>query len=225
MVQPLLYRVYMIRLSLVPVIFMLVLRLHAQTECSRPPNGLVAWWSAEQTADDAVGANPGVALNGATYEPGKVGDSFRFDGVDDLVSVPASASLELRNFTIEAWINPDTVDLEQPILEYSALAGSAGVHLWISTSPHGGIAAGNLFANIRSVQGGDYPISTEGGLIPERAWSHISFTYDADHGSARLFVNGQVAAAQDGVWITPKTDLPLFLGHRPVGNAEGLALR
>lgn len=125
--------VYMIRLSFAPVIFMLVLRLQAQTECFHPPNGLVAWWSAEQTADDAVGANPGVPLNGATYEPGKVGDSFRFDGVDDLVSVSASASLDLRNFTIEAWINPDTVDLEQPILEYSALVGSAGVHLWIST--------------------------------------------------------------------------------------------
>ncbi len=35
--------------------------------------GLVAHWSAENTAVDAVGGNNGVLINGATYSSGQIG--------------------------------------------------------------------------------------------------------------------------------------------------------
>lgn len=78
--------------------------------CATPPSGLVSWWRAEQNATDALGTNSGDALNGVRYTNSPVGTAFYFDGVDDRVIVPNSASLNFGagDFSIEAWIKPET---------------------------------------------------------------------------------------------------------------------
>lgn len=84
---------------------------HAQTnQCISPPAGLVSWWRAEQNATDALGSNSGDALNGVRYTNGPSGSAFYFDGGDDRVIVPHSASLNFGtgDFSIEAWIKPET---------------------------------------------------------------------------------------------------------------------
>jgi hypothetical protein len=52
-----------------------------------PPPGLVAWWRAQNNADDSIGTNNGTLRNGATFTAGKVGQGFSLDGVDDYVDV------------------------------------------------------------------------------------------------------------------------------------------
>jgi uncharacterized repeat protein (TIGR02543 family) len=79
-------------------------------ECAQPPANLVSWWKAENNANDSIGTNHGTMRNGATFATGKVGQAFRFDGVDDYVSTPDSPIFDfgIDEFTIGAWINTAT---------------------------------------------------------------------------------------------------------------------
>ena len=49
-------------------------------------------------------------MNGATFAPGKAGQAFNFDGVDDYVYV---GDLDLpTTFTFDAWIKPVAVNVQ-----------------------------------------------------------------------------------------------------------------
>ncbi|MEC3907499.1 LamG-like jellyroll fold domain-containing protein [Tamlana sp. 2201CG12-4] len=73
--------------------------------CVAPPNSLISWWAGEDNANDSVGSNDGTPLNGVSYTSGVVNKAFLFDGVDDVVIVPNSASLNITgDLTIELWV-------------------------------------------------------------------------------------------------------------------------
>src|SRR4029077_20926090 len=75
--------------------------------CLTPPSGMVAWWDGDNTANDISGNhNVGTLQNGAGFAPGKVGQSFKFDGVDDFASITNNSSLDLGtgDFTIDLWV-------------------------------------------------------------------------------------------------------------------------
>ena len=73
------------------------------------PSGIVSWWPAETNAFDVVGSNDGTLVNGATFAPGKVGQAFSFDGVDDVVHAEATGISDLQQLTIEAWVTLDSL--------------------------------------------------------------------------------------------------------------------
>ena len=52
----------------------------AQT-CVEPAEGMRGWWPADGDSIDVHAGLHGVALNGTSYGPGMVGDSFVFDGL------------------------------------------------------------------------------------------------------------------------------------------------
>src|SRR5438093_2346371 len=72
----------------------LAVEASAQT-CTPPPSGLVAWWSADGTANDIAGTNTGTLQNGATFGSGKVDQAFSLDGVDDYVGIANGPSLDM----------------------------------------------------------------------------------------------------------------------------------
>ncbi len=70
--------------------------------------GLVALWHMDEgsgsTVYDSVGNNDGT-ITGATWVDGKFGKALSFDGVDDYVAVPDSASLDgMAELTISVWV-------------------------------------------------------------------------------------------------------------------------
>lgn len=70
---------------------------------------LVAWWPGDDSAVDASGnGNNGSPANGWTFAPGKVNDAFKFTAIDQFVSLGQPASLQLQEFTIEAWVKYET---------------------------------------------------------------------------------------------------------------------
>jgi PKD repeat protein len=70
-----------------------------------PPPNVVSWWPGDGNANDITDNNHGTLLKGATFNYGKVGQAFKFDGIDDLVSIPDSDNLKLtKSFSIDAWI-------------------------------------------------------------------------------------------------------------------------
>src|SRR5205085_9423727 len=77
--------------------------------CTPPPPNGVAWYRAEGNADDNLGTNNGILQNGATFAPGFDGQAFSFDGFDDYVQVPDQPQLDVPQFTLEAWVNPNSL--------------------------------------------------------------------------------------------------------------------
>jgi hypothetical protein len=77
------------------------------SSCTFPPSGLVGWWPGDGNAHDIVGPNDGTLVNGATFAPGKVGQAFSLNGVNQYVNVGSSTTFDVLNFTIDAWVNID----------------------------------------------------------------------------------------------------------------------
>ena len=50
-------------------------------------NNLVAYYTADNTANDAKGTYNGTLVNGTTYATGKINNGFSFDGVNDYVDL------------------------------------------------------------------------------------------------------------------------------------------
>jgi streptogramin lyase len=68
------------------------------------PSGLVSWWTANNTAADAMGLNNATLYN-VTYTTGEVGKAFSFNGSNGWASLGDPSSLAFTpSFTIEGWI-------------------------------------------------------------------------------------------------------------------------
>ncbi len=87
-------------------------------------SGLVGYWTFDgknitnATATDISGnGNNGTLKNSPKTAIGKIGQGFRFDGVDDYVTIPYSTSLNPSNITISYWVKENaTPDVSDTII-------------------------------------------------------------------------------------------------------------
>ena len=198
--------------------------------CVQPPEGLVSWWPGEGDAADIADENDGTLQNGATFAPGMVGQAFSLDGVDDHVRIPAASNLNVQSFTIDAWIFPTDLSVSQPIIEYAAETGWAGVHLWLNVPLRRRGGCSGLQANVRDTSDfgpdGSHELASPPGVVIADQWNHAALTYEKQTGIARLYANGTIVAESHlGTTFTPQTSLPLLFGSRPGGSFDGLAGR
>jgi hypothetical protein len=104
--------------------------------CFSPPANMVSWWPLNEgtgtIAKDIHGANNGV-INGATWSAGKVAWALRFDGLDDYVDIPNSASTLLNNSagTITAWVKPSVIGGNDIIAAFGSGNNGEGIGLGI----------------------------------------------------------------------------------------------
>ncbi len=93
-------------------------------DCFPRPSGLVAWWPAENNANDIQSANNGVLESGANFGGGEVGQAFNFDGVDDSVLTP---SINIgAAFTVELWIFPTSAGSFQHLVSNDFTSSNYG---------------------------------------------------------------------------------------------------
>ncbi len=156
----------------------------------QPLTGLVGGWGFDEAsgtgATDGSGRGNNGTVSGATRTTaGRFGSALTFDGVNDWVTVPDSASLDLSNrATLEAWVFPTalgnwrTVLLkEQPgQLVYGLYANND------ASRPSGHLfTTGDLWSNGSS-------------QLPLNAWSHLAMSWDGV--TQRLYVNGNQVASR-----------------------------
>ena len=99
--------------------------------CTPPPPDMVNWWPGDGIAIDIQGSNDATPVNGATFAPGKVGQAFSFDGVNDVVSVPDNPSLTLGAgpFSIDLWVKFNLLAGREPFIAHDE--GGGNTNKWI----------------------------------------------------------------------------------------------
>jgi len=171
--------------------------------CTLPPANMVSWWPGNNNALDIVGTNHGVLINGATYATGKVGEAFSFDGVDDYVQAPDSASLDITSqITLDAWIYP--VALGGRVVDKISVGGADGFLIDTYTGKVRLIAAGSAWVESSTI-------------LSTGTWTHIAGTYDGS--VVKVYVNGLLDGSAAGTAAIPTNNLPLRIGADQNGGS------
>jgi len=155
---------------------------------------------------------PGPAPNLPIWEA----DHLRFDGVDDFVNVPDSASLNIvHQISVGGWLFWDGGDIwhwnNVFIKRFHHHAGSEHFGLFLHrTGRH---------AHYCSVIGGhrvclDSPTNS----IPINQWFHIMITYDGSH--QRIFINGTQVAIVARTGLMTANSEPFIMGGYICGGAN-----
>jgi autotransporter-associated beta strand protein len=172
---------------------------------------MVGWWPFDVSADDVIAANHGTLQGGASIVSGKVSNAVSLDGVDDYVSIPASAGLDTQTaITIDAWIFPAAAPA--PVVEYSFGSSAFGVHLWIHTDD-------DVFANFVDATGGDHVVKS-GVPMTLNEWHHIAATYDKTSGFGAVYLDGVSVFGETLGSFDLATSADLYIGHRPLTGEQ-----
>lgn len=144
--------------------------------------GLVAWWSGEGDATDVWGIQDGDLLNGTGFSSGRLGEAFRFDGVDDVVVVPSAIDLQPQEITMLGWIKADA--FTAPFHPIIAKQGSGNGHgsYALGVDSHGRPRVSFYNGVADTIIQSPEPIETN-------RWYHLAGTRSGTN--VTLFVDGQ----------------------------------
>lgn len=193
------------------------------------PQGLVAWWRAENNADDITGTFSGTPQGSMAYAAAEVGQGFNLDGVDDWVSVNPAPGLNFgagADFSIEGWINPITTNTTygvQMVLDQRVTTpyddGAVGYALYLVYGRVGcQLADGPLASYQYHAYGPAGP-----DLRTNGAFHHVAMTVDRDSTNGLvLYVDGTAVLTNDPT-VEPgslsSTNGPLRIGKHATVNA------
>jgi hypothetical protein len=188
------------------------------TPCATPPGGMVSWWPAEGNAHDIVSHNNGVLENGATFATGEVGEAFSFNGSSQDVYLGNPGSLKLSpSFTIDAWINPNSVvDFRAVLSKWGQSSSLDNYAVWIEDAGNG-----TNRVNTQWVTSGGIYNGMVGGSVPVNTWTHVAVAYDGTTGLAVLYINGVgVTFFSSAPRALQTTDAPVYIGSE-AGDGTG----
>jgi hypothetical protein len=153
--------------------------------------------------DSSGNSNDGT-INGATWTTGKYSGGLSFDGIDDLVSIPNSASLDItgNQITLTAWFNPVDGGI------------SGGSRVISKKNDGGGSDVYALYTTNNRVWfrlDGTELVSTN--TFSNNNWVNIAVVYDG--ALKRIYINGvQESTTQSKTDNIDSSTRGVFMGHR-----------
>lgn len=177
---------------------------------TKSPDNQVLWLAGDGDATDLTGnGNDGNLLNGATYQVGKVGQGFKFDGADDQITIPDNANQNGGTaLTIEGWINPTTLPHGGTIVQ-KRTSGNIGGYVFEPTQPSGSGAPDGLQFVI--MIGGVYSSLNPANVVSTNLWQHVAATYDGAF--MRIYVNGVEVANKPQTGAIDNVAAPVVIGR------------
>src|SRR6267378_1286830 len=160
--------------------------------CTPAPGGMAGWWPGNGNTADVIGHNDGTLQNGATFGAGEVDQGFSLDGNDDSVGVNQTPPTN-SEITLDAWINPSTLNLDQvtgPVVfeKGTALFNRIGMQI-----KKDGSLCGYLNSDVLNV-------CSSPGVIQANQFTHVALTL-SNNGESRvmtLYSNGQLVGQING---------------------------
>ena len=166
-------------------------------------------WGFDETSGTAVtdgsGRGNNGTISGATRTTaGKFGSALTFDGVNDWVTVPDSASLDLSTrATLEAWVFPTSLGNAWRTAVMKEQPGQLVYGLYANNDLSR--PSGHLFTSSDLY-------STGSAQLALNAWSHLAMSWDGT--TQRLYVNGtQVASRAVGGTLVNSAGVLRFGGN------------
>jgi outer membrane protein assembly factor BamB len=184
------------------------------------PSNAVSWWTANNTAKDALGLN-NATLTNVTYATGEVAQAFSFNGTNGWAALGDPSSLAFTaSFSIEGWIKANGLPIN-----YNA--GS----IMFRGDDRGGLDPYSLGilpnGNLQFLITGSPGTATAGSPaveapIPMGQFVHVAATLDDATGAMTLYENGAVVAQTT---TTARPFGPLDPTQEPgvgIGNSNAL---
>ncbi len=164
-----------------------------------PPNGLISWWTADNTANDHMGLNHATLSNGAGFAGGMVAEAFSFDGNDDNLQAPtAGLPTGSADRTIELWARIDQQVAGEAFFAAYGVPGSDGQAYALGT-----LSDGRLFVST-------WGPAIFGPALQNGRWYHVAATNVGR--SFKLYLDGVQVAAGDMDVNTP-ADSTFWMGR------------
>ena len=156
-------------------------------------NDLLAYYTADNTPNDALGTYNGTLTNGATYGTGKINQGFSLDGVNDYVNFGNVLDFDGSTpFSISCWTYSTNINS----LKFIIGKAFAGV-------PYTGYGMffyqNKIRCFIQQVEGTDSLYKTGSVNLSVNTWYHITMTYDGSKTVAglKVYVDGSVYSMID----------------------------
>jgi uncharacterized delta-60 repeat protein len=149
-----------------------------------------------------------------TFNDPSANNTLSFDGSNDVVSVPASSSINLSQGTWEAWVKVNSLGHHNRILFKEGADLNGKYELYILDNSFGG----SIRADI--VIGGTRYNAIAGVGITTGTWTHIAATFDSTN--FKIYVNGTLSGTTAVIGAPVAIDAntgPLGIG----GNVDGTA--
>ena len=149
--------------------------------------------------------NNGTIAGATRTASGRFGRALTFDGVNDWVTVPDAASLDLTGaMTLQAWVRPTSTASWRTVV-FKELNGNWHSYALYAT------AATNVpeaVAHTTEVPGTS--------ALPQSTWTHLAATFDGVN--VRLYVNGTLVRTVARSTPMPAGSGPLRIGGNAVWN-------
>jgi hypothetical protein len=187
------------------------------TDCNSDPGscmtkGLVAYWSFDEgsgnIAYDASGNGNHGTIYGAKWTQGKIGGALSFDGVDDYVSVPNSASLNLSEQTIEFWFAPPSGSGYNWQFPYVRKNDATTRNYYI----YGARPGEAIVYEIRDPSNNYHSLIGNKTNYELGKWYHFAGTYKPTTGEWKIFINGQLDAQKIEIFTPGTNNASVIIG-------------
>ena len=149
-------------------------------------NGLLAYYTADNTPNDALGTYNGTLINGATYGTGIINQGFSFDGVNDYVDLGDILNFDGSTpFSVSLWYYPTSLSGQNTLFgKQDNISPFKGYQLQMD---------GNKvrFTLFNSYIPADYMIKRRSFLFSINTFYHIVMTYDGSKNSSgvNIYIN------------------------------------